>query len=118
MRTIAIGLTGLLVATALSGCCCGSGCGGCTGSPAPYSDGNPYEIGSGNFWGVGYYVEQYGFLRRRYPCPSSISNSAGSYDPGVMQNSAPAQDPIAPVPAVPTPYDPRSEAIPVPSSAS
>jgi len=66
VRTIATWVTGLLLASVSGGCCCcGGGCGGCAGSPIPYSAGNPYECGSGNFWGVGYYCQQYGFLSRR-----------------------------------------------------
>ncbi len=118
MRTIAIGVTGLLVAGVLSGCCCcGGGCGSCAGSPIPYSDGNPYECGSGTFWGVGYYCQQYGFLRRRDPYPCYIPCADGSYDPASEQNPAPAQNPTTPVPATPAPYDSDLEAPVVPPPA-
>src|SRR4029077_3316023 len=54
--------------------------GGCCYSPPPYSDGNPYESGSGNFWGVNHYCRQYGFLhanRCDSPCgPGNTSPSA------------------------------------------
>ena len=110
MRNFAIWLTGLLAASVLNGCCSGAGCGGCTRSEAPYSEGNPYEIGSGNFFGVAYYTQKYGLLRRRYTCPCSTTSRASSYDPGVKQDSAPAQNPAAPEPAAPAPYDSNPEA--------
>jgi hypothetical protein len=115
VRTIATWVTGLLLVSVLSGCCCCGG--GCAGSPIPYSDGNPYECGSGSFWGVGYYCQQYGFLTRRDTCPCYPSCPAGYYDPAAQQNPAPEQNPGATVPAVPEPYDSNLEAPPVPPPA-
>ena len=63
MKSIGLWIVCLVTAVTLGGCCC---C-GCPSPPPPYSNGNPYECGSGYFWGIGYTCEKYGFCRR--PCP-------------------------------------------------
>src|SRR5579863_8367934 len=64
MKILGTSLLCMLAASFLAGCCCGSGCSECDHSPVGHSSGNPYECGSGNFWGVGHYCQQYGFLCR------------------------------------------------------
>ena len=115
VNLIATWATGLVLASVLSGCCCCGG--GCAGSPVPYSDGNPYECGSGNFWGVGYYCRQYGFLRRRDTCSCCIPVPAGYYDPAAEQNPAREPNPGATVPPAPEFYDsnPDSPSVPPPA---
>jgi hypothetical protein len=113
VRTIGLWVMGALLASALSGCCC---CGGCAHSPIPYSEGNPYECGSCCFWGVGYYMQLYGFLRR--PCPDPCDNCQADWTTISPSAPVPASTPVEapklpmPVPAV-TPYD---AAPPVPAA--
>jgi hypothetical protein len=64
VKAIIAGLAGLLVACLVSGCCCCD----CDHSPIAYSAGNPYECCNGDFWGVGHYMQQYGFLHSTDPC--------------------------------------------------
>ena len=110
MRTVGIGTIGALLAGALAGCCC---CGnGCAHSPVPYSVGNPYECGMGSFWGVGYYMQQYGFLHR--PCNDPCDNCDGGYTTVPV---IPAQETKLPMPISPvTPYDSNPPAPQVPAA--
>jgi hypothetical protein len=71
--------------------------GGCCYSNPPYSNGNPYESGSGNFWGVHYYCRQYA-NRCNSPCgPGNTPFVVGA--PPVVRAPAPTT-PAAPPPPV------------------
>ena len=115
VRTITLGIMGALLASALSGCCC---CGGCAYSPIPYSEGNPYQCGSGCFWGVGYYMQKYGFLHR--PCYDPCDNCDGGWTtaPIIPRNEIPVvprEETKLPMPVPPvTPYDSHPPAPQVP----
>ncbi len=66
-----MGVCSLLAACILSGCCCLGSTGPSmpvSGVYPPYSDGNPYGWHD-DFWGVGYYCHEFGFLRRADTCP-------------------------------------------------
>jgi hypothetical protein len=89
--------------------------GSCCYSNPPYSNGNPYESGSGNFWGFHHYCRQYGFVcanRCNSPCgPGNTAPMAGTViAPRPAATPAPSPSPpLAPTvepnqpPAPPTP---------------
>jgi len=68
-------MASLLVASLLSGCH-GLLSGGHELSPVAYSAGNPYECQSGDVWGIGYYIDQYGFLCK----PDQCANGTPQWD--------------------------------------
>ena len=110
MRILSASILGALIASALSGCC-GACCCAYQWAPAPHSCNNPYECGSCNFWGVGHYMRQYGFLRR--PCEPTCNlceyvpadyvapTQALGPEPSVAPPPPPAYDYEAPPPPAP-----------------
>ena len=108
MRTLGFWILGALLAGTLAGCCC---CCNYEHSPVPYSEGNCYECGTCTFWGVGHYMQQYGFLHR--PCNDPCNNCATAWwgAPAPAPESAPppasrpydTNPPVPPVPPVPAP---------------
>lgn len=109
MRKTAIGVTCLVLGSFTSGCCC---CCHTVHSPVAYSDGNPYES-SGDLWGIGYYCQEFGFLRRADMCGRDIPYRA----PATYSAYAPPSTPVqpAPAPAAPAAYD--SNPTPAPESS-
>src|SRR5205814_8478121 len=82
--------------------------GGCCSPPPPYSDGNPYESGSGNCWGVSHYCRQYGVLhanRCASPC------GPGNNPPVTGAAPMPQPSPTVP-PPTPRPVEPKQPAPP------
>ena len=82
---------------------------GCGNSPVPYSSGNPYECGSGNFWGVCYYCRQYANSRRNccdpvyaapyaaptiYAAPPAKANGTAPIAPRPVEAAPPAPKPV------------------------
>jgi hypothetical protein len=82
--------------------------GGCCYSPPPYSNGNPYESGSGNFWGVNHYCRQYGFLHaNRCASPCGPGNT-----PPIAGTVIAPQPSRMVVPPPPPPVEPKQPAPP------
>lgn len=82
--------------------------GGCCYANPPYSNGNPYESGSGNFWGVHYYCRQYGFA-----CANRCASPCGPGNSPPVSVAAPITQPRpAAAPAAPPPVESKQPAPP------